>query len=554
MANEVEIFDENGNLIQGESVAGNFDNPGPISSGSIGFNQIGQTGAALGQLGSSANQLGGSLNTLGQNELLKQAGLDFEVDIPTVDLATILNLLGINLDELRAEKQAALAELQGHTNQQFIDQLQSVPKLATNPDSLNTSSLDPFKNIPTKIEFGDVIGTLVDFKTREPIVGAKIRTVLLKRAVTDEFGIFEIKQPIIPKILLDEGILPPSKIPLIITKKGYSPKTIIPYTSAGDLKTGLNVETMKPLASNLKNEILKLLKFPDNVVDDYTTKYKTYDFTIQKELNASINNLKGVVIPLLLSLVAIYGVSEIEEIIKEAKEDPNSAFNKIRDIISCPASTEMSNVIATKNKLVKVINGTLKVITFNTDLLAVTSGIINIADTTYQILKVLPTPTAIAGVGIPISVVNLVEDIKIFLANNIGKFKHINNTTLNILRLLEVALGQVLDLLNLLDLLVQFCNTDGNQLERQEEVSQELITLTRQEAVEQTSPVVTNVNGFTMEVETEKTNKALKRRRALARNKQGVVMLTGEYSFSSVDQILIDELVFYIQQNNLKAD
>ena len=48
MANEVEIFDENGNLIQGESVAGNFDNPGPISSGSIGFAQIGQTGAALG--------------------------------------------------------------------------------------------------------------------------------------------------------------------------------------------------------------------------------------------------------------------------------------------------------------------------------------------------------------------------------------------------------------------------------------------------------------------------------------------------------------------------
>jgi len=31
-------------------------------------------------------------------------------------------------------------------------------------------------------------------------------------------------------------------------------------------------------------------------------------------------------------------------------------------------------------------------------------------------------------------------------------------------------------------------------------------------------------------------------------------MLRGEWSFSSIDQILIDELVFYIQTNNLKAD
>jgi hypothetical protein len=62
------------------------------------------------------------------------------------------------------------------------------------------------------------------------------------------------------------------------------------------------------------------------------------------------------------------------------------------------------------------------------------------------------------------------------------------------------------------------------------------------------------VNGFEMGVETEVTDKPLKRRRAIARNKGGVVMLQGEWSFSSIDQILIDELVFYIQQNNLKAE
>ena len=104
-------------------------------------------------------------------------------------------------------------------------------------------------------------------------------------------------------------------------------------------------------------------------------------------------------------------------------------------------------------------------------------------------------------------------------------------------------------MLNLLDALVQKCYPNADQ----ERVALELTALTNQQST-QTSPVVTNVNGFEIGVVTEVTNNSLKRRRAIARNKQGVVMLQGEWSFSSIDQILIDELVFYIQQNNLKAD
>ena len=57
-----------------------------------------------------------------------------------------------------------------------------------------------------------------------------------------------------------------------------------------------------------------------------------------------------------------------------------------------------------------------------------------------------------------------------------------------------------------------------------------------------------------MGIEIEKTTNSLKRKRATATNNQNVVMLRGEYSFSSIEQILIDELVFYIQQSDLKAD
>ncbi len=43
-----------------------------------------------------------------------------------------------------------------------------------------------------------------------------------------------------------------------------------------------------------------------------------------------------------------------------------------------------------------------------------------------------------------------------------------------------------------------------------------------------------------VETEPQESTLSVKRRRAIATNKQGVVMLTGEWSFSSIEQILID--------------
>jgi hypothetical protein len=58
---------------------------------------------------------------------------------------------------------------------------------------------------------------------------------------------------------------------------------------------------------------------------------------------------------------------------------------------------------------------------------------------------------------------------------------------------------------------------------------------------------------FSVETDNKNPVGTLKRRFAVAKNNQGVTLLKGEPSFSSSDQILIDELIFYIQQNDLKA-
>ena len=209
----------------------------------------------------------------------------------------------------------------------------------------------------------------------------------------------------------------------------------------------------------------------------------------------------------------------------------------------------MDQLIATKNKLVKKINNTLTVINKTTEVLAKSEQVLAITSPAIKIIRQLPTPVAIGGVGIPLNVITGVQDVLKFLDNLVEKLLYVNTTTLSILNLLKSVLAQVLALLKLLDILTQYCYPNTAQ----EQISTELTALTTQQST-QLSPVVTNVNGFEMGVETENSPNTLKRRRAIARNQQGVVMLKGEWSFSSIDQILIDELVFYIQQNNLKAD
>lgn len=397
---------------------------------------------------------------------------------------------------------------------------------------------------PKKIKMKPVKGTVVNAITNEPLPGVKVRNILLKTATTDKKGEFTITNPDIGGTGLD-----PSKFKLNLTKKGYSPTTVIPYTSVGDLKPNLGIITLNAKESNLKKEILDLLKFPPSTVENYTTKNVTVDFQIQKKLNVSIDDLKGIVVPLVLTLIAAYGISEVQKIIEKSKINPAEAFDEIKDIITCPTKEEMDILIATKNKLVKKINSTLTVITNTTDALAKSEVILGITSPTIKILRQLPTPVAIGGFGIPLNVITGVQDTLKFLDSLVEKLLYVNTTTLAILTLLRGVLSQILDFLNLLDLLTQFCYPNIAQ----DGISKELTALTTQQSL-QTSPVVTVAYGFTMGVETEITEKPLKRRRAVARNKGGVIVLKGEWSFSSIDQILIDELVFYIQTNNLKAD
>ena len=413
-----------------------------------------------------------------------------------------------------------------------VSDLVSLPSL---PQPFSTSSLP---QIPKSIEFVPIKGQIVDSETSAPIKGAIVTNILKIPKRTNKDGEFEIKVPSLIDTPFD-----PAKFPINIIKRKYAPLKTIPYTSTADAKKDLGVIKLQSTDVSLLEDIREFFKFGDFETKEYVEKDITVEFRIEKELNLAIDDLKKIIIPLLLGLLAQYGISKVKQLIEENK---NGLTDELKQLITCPSKKDLDEIIKIKNKLVKKLNNVFKIIDRTTKALSfVDQYVLLPATIALPIAKNSPIPIAAA--------VNPIRNLILFLDDLIPKLKFINSAVLSILVLLRSVLSQVLDILKFLDLVTQYCSTldDVNQ----EQISSELLNFT-QEQSQQLSPVVTNVNGFEMSVINvdNVTIGGLKRRRAVARNKQGIIMLQGEPSFSSIDQILIDELVFYIQQNDLKAE
>jgi hypothetical protein len=375
-------------------------------------------------------------------------------------------------------------------------------------------------------------GTVIDGQLKSPINGAKISISSTEYTLSDKNGDFTIN-----------GDIPENEfISLIISSPGYQFEEPVIYKGDNTIKNNIGIIQLQPLVPSIEQDKIKSSQLDQSQVKNLTKGKKDASYYSQEIISNQVNVLKNTLIPSILTMIAPFGLSQISDISPQE-------FSKYVDQATCPTQSELDNLIKRKNQLVKQLNNSLNLINNTTKALGITGGIIETLNIAFQILKNIPIPSAIAGVGLPINVILAIQDNKERIDRLIGKLRNVNIGILSIVIILRQILIQTIQLLNLLDQLIQKCYPEAEQ----EKIAFELNQLTQQQS-NQLDPVITNVNGFEMGVETEITEKLLKRKRAIARNKQGIVMLRGEWSFSSIDQILIDELIFYIQQNNLKAD
>ena len=330
---------------------------------------------------------------------------------------------------------------------------------------------------------------------------------------------------------------------ITIIHPNYVPLEIIPFNGDGTVKKKLGVLKMEEIKFNFKLPPLDPEEIKKNLRNKEDEKYYA-----QEKLNQLYRTLKKDVIPPILIMLAAFGVSKGIEAIQSNKKPKG---------ITCPDQTKLLEIIRKKNQVVKGLNKALKTIETSTKIVSTGLTAINILNLAFQIIKNIPIPTSVPpGVGIPINVITKISETITKTERILKLLQNVGNGILTILVLLRTLIQLIVSLLNLLDNLIQECAQATPELatEFQEQLSNELINFGSLSSNTSNNQSLNEINGFIMGIETEITTNPLKRRRATAKNKSGITLLFGEFSFTSIDQILIDELIFYIQTNDLKAD
>ena len=333
----------------------------------------------------------------------------------------------------------------------------------------------------------------------------------------------------------------------------YNPKSVTPYRQDKTIKPFLNIVKMETIKKETEKDIAQ-----SGTVDTKTAKRVSEGGTkplasAQKAIMKAVKNLTDRLIPYIIGILAAFGIAKIAEWLNGQKNFNNTST-------TCPSRAKLNAQIRKRNRIVKQLNNLYKTIDVALKTVGIALGLIKIFQVIINVLKYLPLPTSVPpGIGFPVSLINKIRDILGVASGKIKQYAKIAGVVITALILLRGLLAQALSMLKLLDQKMQACAEelgDGDGInEVQIALSAELVELSNQQAEEDNSPVVTNVNGFTMGVEVDPKYKVgtLDRRRAVAKDSKGITILRGEPSFSATDQILIDELAFYITSNNLKA-
>lgn len=284
-------------------------------------------------------------------------------------------------------------------------------------------------------------------------------------------------------------------------------------------------------------------------------------FAKQKE------NLKRVMLPAILAIISSFGPSIINSILSNKK-------NALDDTV-CPDPEKIKLAIRKRNKLVRDLNRSYKIVRTVSKILNVTGALLiglRIGLGILQVLTTIPT-TPFTPFGLKAFYSGLIEKGFKISEKTLEK-AGIAVTILSILAgTIGVVLGAIIDLLNKLDFMLQSCSQeevettlpDGTVVRRPAvsfiEINQELNTYVDSSTgqVEDIIDPLTDkpypYKGFTFEIKNDISQDfRYPKRYAIARNIQGIQVLRSESSFASSPEILIEELKFVIDRDNLRAD
>ena len=458
------------------------------------------------------------------------------------------------------------------TEEEKVEQnLGEIPPEATINPNINQSVAPVSKKFT-------VAGRVYDIETGEFLTKTKISVGLgdaalgLRSTRTDNQGKFKFKIQL--QIDKETGQSYFTNYNLRYQKKGYSLERQPIIAADGTVLTTLNNVGLEIKTSRLEQEKSQL----QANIEEATQQVKNLvpkdpGQALKNIIIAQYKRIKDSLIPIILALLATYGISRLRDFL-----------NGDRSEVDCPPQNKINESISKKNRIVRQLNNIYKTIDSATKAVNATVRLISIFRVLARVLINIPIPTTFGippgpagGVifSIPASTINKIQEAIKKFDRLLAKFAGFSLPVLVALAMLQSILALCIQLLGGLDSVIAQCagrgdtgdgiggtgdgiggtgdgigdGTGGVQL------SADLLAAT-QEAESDGEPAITEVNGFILDVVTVPNASvgSLQRRQAIAKNRDGVTLLKGDLSFSSSDQILLNELSFYIQVNNLKAD
>ena len=161
---------------------------------------------------------------------------------------------------------------------------------------------------------------------------------------------------------------------LEVSAVDYESKSVSVIKGDNTLKNDLGVIQLKTTKADLDKEIIQTATPTKEDVQTLTKDKKDFRWRLNQKLLDLLNKLKNVLLPVILTMIAKFGVTKVQELIKEGKNNANDIQNKF-----CPPKEEIENIIRRKNKFVKQINNSLKLIDTTLSVLGIARSFITIA-------------------------------------------------------------------------------------------------------------------------------------------------------------------------------
>jgi len=234
-------------------------------------------------------------------------------------------------------------------------------------------------------------------------------------------------------------------------------------------------------------------------------------------------------------------------------------------IAVCPSEGELNRIVRVRNNIVIQANAIGNLLSNVASSLQIASTFVGAVITIIGILRGAKIGTSLAAKFLPITpgaVPSLLSDLDDFITNT--TFDNEGNSRITPLKqqidgialpvsLITFYINRLISTLQILDNYIIDCQPTVNSEINLTPISKELTTISQIQEEADTSPNLSTYQGFIIEIEEVPFSTTVNRRRAVGKNQDGIVLIQTELSFTTIDQILINELKFAIDKDNLKA-